>query len=206
MKQHCDYHGTSPYWDWTTDAADIYNSPIFSDADAETGLGGWGDPNTDAHVLDGGFSRTSGYAVSYPYPHTLKRNFTLRPFLNFARAEEWHVVPDKPGNVSLTPETIKKTVNSWVGDYRGFQSDVEGIQMVDKVWRDWQLKHPENLHAFGGGSIQAKTGALFDLYPVGLPPDLKPTDYLESNGLFVDDVTIRDVLDTTGNYLCYVYE
>ncbi|KAG6918031.1 hypothetical protein DXG01_016883 [Tephrocybe rancida] len=206
MKQHCDYHGTSPYWDWTKDVADFYNSPIFSDPDPEAGLGGWGDSNTDARVLDGGFSHTSGFVLSYPFPHTLKRNFTLRPFLDFPDAEDWHVVPDMLGNMSLTPESIKKTVDSWIGDYRGFQADVEGKQMVDKVWRDWQLKHPENLNAFGGGSTQAKSGAENDIFPVGYPPDMKTTDYLESNGLFVVNLTIGDVLSTTGRYLCYVYE
>ncbi|KAG6901452.1 hypothetical protein C0995_011748 [Termitomyces sp. Mi166 len=242
------------------DASDFYNSSIFAEPDPESGLGGWGNPNTDARVLNGAFSHTSGFRLSYPYPHTLTRNFTLRPFLDYPEAETWHVIRDKMANVSCSPQSIEKTINGWIGDYRGFQYDLEAIQvrhkgvsplhfvdlatdrlhtslfiaswagiwpgdarkniqlitrvmstdlftflwlrtdvfltpcgissmpvryedyspltstlamqMMDKIWYEWQLKHPENLNAFSGGSKAAITVEETEMYPVGMPPDL----------------------------------
>ncbi|KAG6812166.1 hypothetical protein H0H92_004097 [Tricholoma furcatifolium] len=172
MKRQCNYQGVSPYWNWSIDAADFYNSPMFANSDPESGLGGWGDPYADASVLDGAFSATSGFALSYPYPHTLKRNFTLRPFMDYPDPEQWHVIPDKMANESFSSEQVSRAIDSWVGDFRGFQTDVEAIQMVDKIWYEWQRRHPENLDAFSGGSIQAVGPAQSDMYPVGTPPDL----------------------------------
>ncbi|KAG6841368.1 hypothetical protein C0991_011911 [Blastosporella zonata] len=203
MKQHCNYQGFSPYWNWSMDASDFYSASIFADPDPESGLGGWGNPGTGAHVADGAFA---GFAVSYPYQHTLTRNFTLRPYQDYPDAEQWHIIRDKMANVSFTPEAMEETIDGWVGDYRGFQFAIEGVQMVDKVWNDWQVRHPDNLNAFSGGSIYAEEFDDYDMFPVGLPPDLNRTDYLPSNGLFFDNIRIADVLSTTSGYLCYIYE
>ena len=47
------------------------------------------------------------------------------------------------------------------------------MQMIDKIWYDWQKKSPKNVYAFGGGSVQASTSyAIFEEFPTGLPPDL----------------------------------
>ncbi|KAG6915676.1 hypothetical protein DXG01_010465 [Tephrocybe rancida] len=109
----------------TLDAADFYNSPMFADPDPESGLGGWGNPDTDALVVDGAFA---GFKLSYPYPHTLTRNFTARPFLDYPDAEMWRIDRDRMASPSFTPEAIEKTINGWTGDYRGFQFDVEIMQ------------------------------------------------------------------------------
>ena len=107
--------------------------------------------------------------------------------------------------------------------------------MVDKIWRAWQTKHPSNLWAFKGGSVQNITSleALRD-YPNGMAPDLtvRPLhtgsgcssesgagismltgegvqldSVIPTDGMFgLEGVTIRDVMDTTGGFLCYVYE
>ncbi|KAG6915678.1 hypothetical protein DXG01_010467 [Tephrocybe rancida] len=218
MKRHCKYEGVMPYWNWTIDAANFYSSPMFADPDPESGLGGWGNPDTDARVLDGAFAE---FELSYPYPHTLTRNFTLRPFLDYPDADLWHIVMDRMANLSFTPEVIEDTINGWTGDYRGFQFAMEAIQaahfsvhtimggdmsalcskeypltsacnanrlftssvpdpmfflhhtMVDKIWHDWQMKHPDNLNAFSGGSRQAEGFIEYDKYPIGIPPNLK---------------------------------
>src|SRR5580658_2330148 len=59
------------------DAPDFYESSFWKDSDPNSGLGGWGNPNADFSVPDGGFS---GFHLSYPSPHTLRRNFTLLAF------------------------------------------------------------------------------------------------------------------------------
>jgi len=77
--------------------------------------------------------------------------------------------------------------------------------MVDKIWSDWQQKH-SNFWKFEGGSIQALlTLWLYQHFPTGLPPNLTLDTLMPSDGMF-PAATIRDVMDTTGGYLCYVYE
>ncbi|KAI0329743.1 Di-copper centre-containing protein [Cubamyces sp. BRFM 1775] len=81
MKDFCGYTGAFPYWDWSIDAHDVQNSPLFREASPISGLGGWGDPSKDFQVQDGGFRHLE---VAYPIPHIIRRNFTLQPFLPFA--------------------------------------------------------------------------------------------------------------------------
>ncbi|KAG6909420.1 hypothetical protein DXG01_000573 [Tephrocybe rancida] len=159
MKRHCKYEGAMPYWNWTIDAADFYNSPIFADPDPESGLGGWGNPDTDALVVDGAFA---GFMLSYPYPHTLTRNFTLRPFLDYPDAETWRIDRDRMANLSFTPEAIEKTINGWIGDYRGFQFDVEAVQASHF-----------SVHAIMGGDMSARCSK-----------DYPPTAPCNANRLF----------------------
>ncbi|OBZ67004.1 hypothetical protein A0H81_12820 [Grifola frondosa] len=74
-------------------------------------------------------------------------------------------------------------------------------RMVDKVWYDWQHKSASNFWAYKGGSVQNITNlqALHD-YPNGMPPELS------LNSTMPAEVAIRDVMNTTGGSLCYVYE
>ena len=98
--------------------------------------------------------------------------------------------------------------------------------MVDKVWYDWQHANPANFWAFKGGSVQNLTSlqALQD-WPNGMAPDLSVSHSLAihsqvsapvildfqlnstipADGMF-PEVSIGDVMNTTGGYLCYVYE
>jgi len=243
MQKHCGYKGAMPWWDWTKDSADLYNSQFFKDTDPSSGLGGWGNPAADMEVQDGALA---GFRVTYPYQHTLRRNYTLQPWLHGGRFYE---ASDKMANQSFTASEYDRLVNTYVGDYPGFQTDVEdwkGIHFgihdivggdlaayctagapstchdiwraytpndpvfwlhhatIDKLWSDWQNKHPENKHAFSGGSMPAQDKDTYRKYPVGLPPALELSDRLPTTGLF-GEVRISDVLSTTGGYLCYVY-
>jgi len=78
--------------------------------------------------------------------------------------------------------------------------------MVDKVWYDWQRKNPANFWAYHGGSVE-KIDDLpdYEKYPNGGPPFLSFDSTLPADGLF-EEVTIGDVMDTTGGSLCYVYD
>jgi len=53
--------------------------------------------------------------------------------------------------------------------------------MVDKIWFDWQNKHPENFYSFFGGSVGAHSQpGLYKEFPTGGPPFLNV-----SEGLFL---------------------
>lgn len=144
IKTKCGFQGSNPYWDWRigkphnfsdennehcTDAPDFHNSPFFKDSDPESGLGGWGDPNSDFQVQDGGFSVHSTFRLSYPSPHPLRRNFTLQPYLNVGPPNAQFIQnPTLDANVSLSYSAIDSMINGFVGDYKGLQTAVEGWQ------------------------------------------------------------------------------
>ncbi|KAI1794064.1 Di-copper centre-containing protein [Ganoderma leucocontextum] len=247
MKTKCGFTGAVPYWDWSIDSADVKNSPLFLDSDPVSGLGGWGDPAKDIQVQDGGFRNLQ---LAYPAPHTLRRNFTLQPWLAFAD----NVIMTDPAmqaNLSFTPAEVQKMVEWTPGDFPGMQfymerpegphgsvheilgGDLAGYcpadapanctrgqptfsanepifqmhhAMVDKVWYDWQNANSTNFWAFQGGSVQNLTSlqALAD-YPNGMAPYVYLNSTLPADGLF-DEVTIYDAMNTTGGFLCYVYE
>ncbi|KAH9986888.1 Di-copper centre-containing protein [Russula compacta] len=122
LKSKCGYTGASPYWNWTIDAPDFHGSSFWKDSDPLSGLGGWGDPNADFSVPDGGFRELH---LSYPSPHVLRRNFTLRPFgiplVFFTR-------PLLEANTSFSAPAIEKLLETPVGDYRGFQAAFEEFE------------------------------------------------------------------------------
>lgn len=113
----------------TSDAADFYDASIFADPDPLSGLGGWGNPLADYAVQDGAFAN---FRLTYPYQHTLRRNFTLRPFID--EGLEYHIIPDKMANTSITPGVIRQFVEGYKGDYRGFQRDFE-FQQVNEIFQ-----------------------------------------------------------------------
>ena len=51
----------------------VQESPLFTDFDSESGLGGWGDPANDHQVPTGGFK---DFVISYPIAHRLRRQYT----------------------------------------------------------------------------------------------------------------------------------
>jgi hypothetical protein len=112
------HFSSSPYdFNGGIDAPDFYESSFWKDSDPKSGLGGWGDPNADYRVPDGGFH---ALPLSYPSPHTVRRNFTL-------------VLPPLPGtslgpttnNASFSASVIEAILNISPGDYKQFQTVVE---------------------------------------------------------------------------------
>jgi tyrosinase len=89
-----------------------------------SGLGGWGDPNADYSVPDGGFS---AFHVSYPSSHTLRRNFTHLPFdlSGFIFFTE----PLKEGNASFSAAVIESILETSAGNYKGFQTAMETFEV-----------------------------------------------------------------------------
>jgi len=210
-----------------------------------SGLGGWGDPNDDYTVHDGGFRN---FQLAYPVPHHLRRNFTLLPWKDIALP----LVTDplKIGNTSFSASVIEALLETPAGDYKGFQTVLEATEgshsgvhlitggdlggscpksapsscipgptwssneplffmhhaMVDKIWYDWQNRDPANAMSFFGGSVEYLYSlAAYDEYPNGGPPYLNLNSIMPADGLFPEAI-IGDVMNTTGGYLCYVYE
>jgi len=245
LKSKCDFAGVTPYWNWSIDAGDVYGSTFFEDHDPKSGLGGWGDPSHDFEVPTGGFSK---FHLSYPSAHTLRRNFTLRPYAG--GNSPFVPDPDVMANISFTKAEVHKMINGFENDFKGFQTYFEGFTgahrnvheilgadlagkcpttapkncvpgptfsaneplffmhhaMVDKVWFDWQRKHEANFWAYEGGSVQAISNLTgYNTYPNGAPPALTLHSLMPADGMFPQS-TIHDVMNTTGGYLCYVYE
>ncbi|KAH8978459.1 Di-copper centre-containing protein [Lactarius akahatsu] len=115
LKSKCGYTGVSPYWNWTIDAPDYFESSFWKDSDPQSGLGGWGNPKADYSVPDGGFRNLH---LSYPSPHTVRRDFTLQPFGD---------LPLKEANSSFLAPEIEKLLETPAGDYKSFQAAFEAF-------------------------------------------------------------------------------
>jgi tyrosinase len=101
------------------DAPDFFESSFWKDGDPLSGLGGWGDPNADFSVPDGGFNE---FHLSYPSSHILRRNFTLYPF---SPPSPFFTVPPKEGNATFSVSVIEAALETSTGDFKGFQKALE---------------------------------------------------------------------------------
>ncbi|KAJ7693382.1 hypothetical protein B0H17DRAFT_1199897 [Mycena rosella] len=113
------------------DATDFYGSAFFKDSNSKSGLGGWGDASTQFRVLDGAFSASSTFRVSYPFPHTLRRNFTLFPLfdsLSFPTPDVVWKRTRPAATASFTEQVVESMINGFVGDFKGLQAQMEGVE------------------------------------------------------------------------------
>jgi tyrosinase len=108
------------------DAPDFYESSFWKDSDPKSGLGGWGGPNADFSVPDGGFNN---FHLSYPSPHTLRRNFTLLAFHSPFLPAQFFTDPLKEANTSFSASAIESLLETPAGDYRSFQAALEGFEV-----------------------------------------------------------------------------
>jgi tyrosinase len=144
LKNKCGYKGVSPYWNWTIgqstflflaftiligriDAPDFYESSFWKDSDPMSGLGGWGDPNDDYSVHDGGIRNLQ---LAHPVPHHVRRNFSLLAWksLSFPLI----IDPLKIGNTSFSASVVESLLETPAGDFRGFQTAFEAVQV--RAW------------------------------------------------------------------------
>jgi tyrosinase len=76
--------------------------------------------------------------------------------------------------------------------------------MVDRVWWLWQNANANNTNAFFGGSVQNLT--YYEEFPNGGPPYLSMDSVLPTDGILGEGVTLGDVWNTEGDFLCYTYD
>jgi hypothetical protein len=115
-------------------------SPMFTDLDPESGLGGWGDPNNDYQITNGAFK---DFEVSYPVFHRLRRQYTLggRPGGGagggFPGGGAGGGFPGGGAGGAMpalvAPEIVRGFVTGNVGNFAGFQSVMEAVGTVNSV-------------------------------------------------------------------------
>ena len=75
--------------------------------------------------------------VAYPTPHRPRRNFTLYPYNNPNFIPPWGNDPLLPAdlmiNTTMTKENVDYLVDSYEGDFFGFQAYFEGLTRVGLV-------------------------------------------------------------------------
>jgi tyrosinase len=102
---------------FTLDAPNFYESSFWKDSDPVSGLGGWGDPNADFSVPDGGFNKLH---LSYPSPHTVRRDFMLLGS-NSQVPTFTDPLKELQATSSFSAAAIEAILETPSGDYKGFQ-------------------------------------------------------------------------------------
>jgi tyrosinase len=90
--------------------ASNFEGSAFWNPDPSYGVGGWGDPNDDYQVPNGGFA--TDFPHLYPSPHRLRRNYT-------------ETLLGQPLLYQIMPENVAALVNGSVGTFIGFQAGLE---------------------------------------------------------------------------------
>ncbi|KAJ7878655.1 hypothetical protein B0H13DRAFT_1892534 [Mycena leptocephala] len=109
-------------------------------------------------------------------------------------------------NASFIKLVVESLIDSFVGDFKGFQTRMEGVEMVNCIWFKWQKKHKLNTYAFEGGSVQQfENTTVFSQYLNGGPPYLTMNSEIPTDGLS-PTFAVADVIGTTEGPLCYVYD
>lgn len=109
-----------------SDAPDFFESSFWYGSDPVSGLGGWGDPNSDWEVPDGAFSTIE---VAYPVPHIVRREYTYQPFDS---NDPLFLQPLLVGNASFSASVIQAILGTAAGDYKGFQTMLEAVEV--RAW------------------------------------------------------------------------
>ena len=95
--------------------ANFPNSMIFSDS-RTSGFGGWGNPADGNQITTGAFAED--FEVVYPVPHTIARNYTeIADATTPTPTTMW---------MYFTPAAREAVVRGYIGDFVGFQKQVEG--------------------------------------------------------------------------------
>ncbi|CAE6450660.1 unnamed protein product [Rhizoctonia solani] len=134
LKKQCGYKGVMPYWDWSKDTAS-FNTSAMWDSDPVSGLGGFGDPNNDYYLKDGGFQNMK---VSYPIKRGIRRQYTPYPYL----AWWWVPRPQEAAVVGMQKSFVDAAINGYEGDFMGFQNATEKAQAFHA-----------NVHMIMGGDL-----------------------------------------------------
>ncbi|KAH7391523.1 hypothetical protein BKA64DRAFT_756677 [Cadophora sp. MPI-SDFR-AT-0126] len=211
LRQHCNFNGTIPYWDWSLDWLDLANSSIWSPT---TGFGPNGDISLPVTVGRGHCVTSGPFRNLRPimYNHTYEQHCLSRGFRD---GEMEGRLPSEP----FSPESIggmmrNETYGGFIrrvefllhnrmheaigGDFLALTAANDPIffvhhAQIDRLWWKWQQERPSRrLHEYEGKHMYNSTG------------EASIGDMLVFGGL-VEDVPVRTVMDTENGLLCYRY-
>lgn len=140
---------TVPYWDWTADAMDPFQSEVW---DAYSGFGGDGDEKIDYEVDSGPFKSPVWIMIpDTEEPFYLQRHFnkTAR-YYTATDVQESLLEPvfvDFSDNVETT---YHNEMHSFIGGIMGDRRSAWAPEFflhhgfIDKIWADWQAMSPKN--------------------------------------------------------------
>ncbi|KAF5643351.1 monophenol monooxygenase [Fusarium tjaetaba] len=189
------------WWDETRDAGNFMDSPLL---DPDTGFGGNG-TGPDNCVTDGPFANTTlhigpGQTLT---DHCLSRkvneiNSTLG---NETYVQECH---DKSTYLDFWEATGFKTHGAGHSGVGGVMEDIDASPgdplfyihhgFIDRLWWKWQSEDPASrLYQLGGPSIQGGT-------------EETTLDYVMTTYGIRPNVTVKEVMDIQGGFLCYKYD
>lgn len=122
-------HDWAGFYEFYLDTEDFYNSDFFDNS--SSGVGAWGDPANDYQIFTGGLK---DIMLAYPSPHRIRRNFTVLPFELPNPINVFPNDPDVPPlqtdlmiNTTMTKQNVDYMVNSFEGDFIGFQTYMESL-------------------------------------------------------------------------------
>ncbi|KAB5590455.1 Tyrosinase tyrosinase: common central domain containing protein [Ceratobasidium theobromae] len=228
LQDECNYQGAFPYWNWSLDADNVTESPVFN-PNEKYGLGTFGTCADNYTVHDGAFSNV---IRAYPYPHLVTRHFDPYPF-KYKTFEFDFLYPNMIAMEAFNPEAIESIIDGSKGNFTDFAYKVDGARaqgphnavhlmlpgdmknllsspndiifylhhgMLDCIWDKWQNRRPENAWAFGGG-LTMDMGNI-DIYPAGAPPAANVSSLLPTVGLS-PPVSVWEMMSTKSPNLCY---
>ncbi|KAK3360539.1 putative tyrosinase [Lasiosphaeria hispida] len=209
LREHCRYHGTIPYWDWSRDWQDPSKSPIW---DPVTGFGGDGDPNGTVTIMWGSCIKEGPFvdyevlwSDFYPRPHCLSRGFGRQPGApwdnEFFKPHSMADLMSRDTFYDFT-ETLEggshdAVPNGINGDFYTLESPNDPVFFlhhtnIDRLWWTWQRAKPGRMYEYNGPKTSwiLNKGKLDDVMGMmGLGKDLR----------------VRDVMDTENGMMCYGY-
>ncbi|KAB5593710.1 hypothetical protein CTheo_2893 [Ceratobasidium theobromae] len=220
--KECGYNGPSVYWDWTIDASNMANSPIFSPT---VGFGGTGTATRSGRktlycITDGPYGTKSNFKIAYPETRCLQRQFSMGTrskwgstsgpsskhsssvisgiMQNDEFTEFWPALEEGPHD-SVHNEISGDMAAAFSPDDPLF---FEHHNNVDRIWALWQGRNATRLQDYNGNTVQNQDMNDGTLYPLA-----KLDDKISLGGLQgMPDVTVRDLMDTQGGVLCYKYD
>ena len=101
---------------------DFPNATIFDDSPTG-GFGRWGNPADDYQITTGAFA--NDFEVAYPVPHKIRRNYTAKSTNPDPFGDGTPPAPNPFWNY-FTRESQVALIDSYVGDFEGFQTQLEG--------------------------------------------------------------------------------
>ncbi|XJO76207.1 hypothetical protein BDV3_006766 [Batrachochytrium dendrobatidis] len=201
MRGACGYSGPMVYWDWSLDASDPSNSPVWS----SDFMGGNGDPDTGC-INSGPFANLRAF---HPTNHCVQRRFLQ---VKDNDMYSYTYTPQAVNDIIIKSQTyndfrIRLESNPHSGVHFGVGGDM-GIATVsasdpifylhhmniDRLWAIWQEQSQNNINDYSGNRHPYSTFAY-----------ASRTDHIRMLGLS-EDFRVSEVLSTvSGGRFCYRY-